>query len=92
MLNQVVLAGNTKFLAMLFSSVGIGGVAAVGILGATGNLFNTLRTILDGVDSKGGQVASKVKSEDNLTAALLAKLSQQQQPAPVRSRPPNSRG
>lgn len=65
---------------MLFSSVGVGGVAAVSVLGATGNLFSTLRMILDGADGGKGEAVSKLKADENLAAALLTKLQQQQQP------------
>jgi len=82
---KLVLSGNSKFLAMLFSSLGAGGVATVGGLAATGNLYNALKLLLEGAEAGGGgeRVTRRLTQRVDTTAdQILAKLSAAQQ-APV---------
>ena len=80
--SKLVLSGNSKFLAMLFSSLGAGGVATVGGLAATGNLYNALKLLLEGAEAGGGgeRVTRRLTQRVDTTAdQILAKLSAAQQ-------------
>lgn len=85
-----MLSGNSKFLAMLFSSLGAGGVATIGGLAATGNLYNALKILLEGAEGGGGgeRVSRRLTQHVDTTAdQILAKLSATQQVRARNGRP-----
>jgi len=82
---KLVLTGNFKFLAMLFSSVGAGSVVTIGGLAATGNLYNVLRAVLEGAEGgRAENVTRRLTSRTDTTAdQILAKLNAQQAPVTI---------
>lgn len=82
---KLVLTGNSKFLALLFSSLGAGTVASIGGLAATGNLYNALRMLLEGVEGANSPNVTRRLTQhvDNTADQILAKLQNQQPPVTI---------